>query len=200
MTKEIWKDIIGYKGYYQISNLGRIRSVEREVNCRNNSKRILPSKNRSLFKKENGYMSLTLQVDNKTKSFYVHRLVAEAFIPNPNLKKTVNHINEIKHDNRVENLEWATYSENLNYNNLRKRMSETRKRTAVVSKQNNPNWKDIEYYKNNPVERGSFKKCCLENKGWLIENFIEIWKGDINKRGAKKYFYIHKAFKKENYE
>ena len=102
---EEWKDIAGYEGVYQVSNLGRIKSFFRA------KERILK---RRLDRK--GYPIIGLL--SKTKA--IHRLVAIHFIPNPENKETVNHINGITDDNRVENLEWCTMSENLkhSYDNL----------------------------------------------------------------------------------
>lgn len=116
---EIWKPIIGYEGYYEVSNMGNIRSVERKVECPNRWGGFNIMRYESILLKpitiNSGYLVVTLSKKNKPKRELVHRLVAEAFIPNPDKKPEVNHINEIKTDNRSENLEWMTKSENLHY-------------------------------------------------------------------------------------
>ena len=101
---EIWKDIVGYEGLYQVSDLGNVRSLNYH-----REKRI---KILSQIKRPNDYLSVVIYVNGKCKKYSVHRLVAETFIPNPENKPQVNHINGDKTDNRVENLEWCTQSEN----------------------------------------------------------------------------------------
>jgi hypothetical protein len=111
---EIWKDVIGYESYYKVSNLGRIKSLDRVLDKPNvltggnivRKGKIL--KQTELF----GYMLINLCIHDKRKKFRVHRLVAEAFILNPEQKPQVNHKNGNKKDNRVYNLEWSTASEN----------------------------------------------------------------------------------------
>lgn len=100
--EEIWVDIKGYEGLYQVSNQGRVKSLDY-----NNTGEV---KTLKLNKTGNGY----LQVNLKGKILLVHRLVAESFIPNPDNKPCVDHINTIRDDNRVENLRWVTPKENMN--------------------------------------------------------------------------------------
>ena len=104
---EIWKDIEGYEGLYQISNLGRVKSLG---NNKTRKEKILKSS-----KNTNGYLLVNLHKEGKQKHYYIHRLVVIAFIPNPDNLSQVNHINEDKTDNRVENLEWCDSKYNLNY-------------------------------------------------------------------------------------
>lgn len=108
--QEIWKDVVGYEGLYQVSNLGRVRRIG---NYRNQIKE-WPSNNKilKLGKKSNGYLYCQLSKNNKTSPKMVHRLVAEAFIENTQKKPTVNHIDGNRENNTVCNLEWATYAEN----------------------------------------------------------------------------------------
>ena len=110
---EIWKDVQGYEGLYQVSNLGRIKSLGRFVDklkCHYwQEEKIL-----KLRKRVDGYLNVILSKKGKTKTFSVHRLVAMTFISNPENKPEVDHINAIKTDNSVNNLRWASHKENMN--------------------------------------------------------------------------------------
>lgn len=107
MQNEIWKDIPGYSGLYQVSTMGRIRAYSKMRGTVQLKPRILkPRVNR------HGYLQKTLVNKSGRKTWNLHRLVAITFIPNPNKKPCIDHINTIKTDNRVENLHWVTYSEN----------------------------------------------------------------------------------------
>lgn len=108
---EIWKDIEGFEGVYFVSNLGNVKSVDHVVsNIRLRANKGILKK---LSKKPNGYLTASIGGRLRLKNCYVHRLVAKAFIPNPENKRTVNHKNGIKTDNRVENLEWMSHKENI---------------------------------------------------------------------------------------
>jgi hypothetical protein len=142
--REVWKDIDGYEGLYQVSNFGRIRRGERL---------------KTPHVDHGGYLTVWLSKHSKMKCLKVHRLVASAFIPNPAGKKTVNHIDGNKQNNCVTNLEWATHSENIIHANKtglrtvteaqRKAASKNGKKTCA---ENRP--KKAVYCKN-----GEMQKC-----------------------------------------
>lgn len=111
---EIWKDIQGYEGLYQCSNLGRIKSLNRYKQARNGSISSFKEIIKKLQTTRKGYLVVTLNRNKERKTFFVHRLVAQAFIPNPDNKPQIDHINTNRTDNRVNNLRWVTPLENSN--------------------------------------------------------------------------------------
>lgn len=124
---EIWKDIVGFEGLYQVSNLGRVKSVERVVNRKGHGMRV---RERILKPNlaNNGYLIVNLN-RNGFVTKYIHRLIAENFIDNPDPAQCtcVEHLNACKTDNRIENLRWCSYVMNNNNQITRERMSEGRK-------------------------------------------------------------------------
>ena len=119
---EIWKPVVGYEGLYEVSNLGNVRSLAHttrvakkdcEYDCPHPSKVLRPQTRR------HGYLSVCLYgkggKNGRFTQVSIHRLVAEAFIPNPENKTEVNHIDENKQNNRADNLEWMTHKENANH-------------------------------------------------------------------------------------
>lgn len=121
MTEEHWKSIKGYEGYYEVSDKGRVRSVDRYVPTKNsrskNHKYFVKGRIKKPFVAHDGYLRMPLNKNGKSKKFFVHRLVMNAFSPNPDPERLtqINHKNEITSDNRVENLEWCTQTYNNNY-------------------------------------------------------------------------------------
>lgn len=126
MENEIWKDIEGYEGLYQVSNLGRVKSLERKVSTINNGTKCLKHIDESILKPikiSNGYITINLYINGIRKKHFVHRLVANAFIPNPNNYSQVNHKDENKENNSVDNLEWCTSKYNMNFGTRNQRAS-----------------------------------------------------------------------------
>lgn len=120
MNNEIWKDIEGYEGLYQVSNKGRVKSFH------SGEGKIMKPGTHPL-----GYKSVTLFKDKKGKVAKVHRLVAQAFIPNPENLPVINHKDENPSNNNVENLEWCTQKYNLNYGTCQERKEKTRAENKV---------------------------------------------------------------------
>lgn len=112
MQNEIWKEISGYEGYFEVSNLGNFRSKDRVIKYKSNGTRLYPGKFLKTETIVEGYQRIVLMKEAIKKRYMCHRLVAQEFVPNPDNKPYVNHINGNKADNRAENLEWVTQSEN----------------------------------------------------------------------------------------
>lgn len=111
--EEIWRPVLGYEGYYEVSNLGNVRSVDRTVICDDGSIRTIKGKDRVKQFDYHGYPFVSLYKGAKGKNHHIHRLVAIAFIPNPGNKPTVDHIDRNPKNNTVENLRWCTLRENV---------------------------------------------------------------------------------------
>ena len=112
--QEIWKDIKGFEGLYQVSNLGRVKSLTRKVKTFNGFR---TSKGQLLkpLKTNRGYYRVDLKQKQKNKYVSIHRLVSEAFVPNPNNYRIVNHKDSNQANNNADNLEWCTQSYNVKY-------------------------------------------------------------------------------------
>lgn len=123
MKNEVWASIEGFEGYYEISNFGRVKAVSRIVKrgnvCQSLKERILNAGGDVLH-----YPTVQLFKNGKGKRFAVHRLIAQAFIPNPNNLREVDHINAIKNDNRMENLRWVSHRDNMRNSMTMKLMRE----------------------------------------------------------------------------
>lgn len=149
MQEEIWKDISGYEGLYQISNLGRVKSK------------------RKILKPINGeYLHVGLSKNGIQTTKLIHRLVAENFIDNPNNLPQVNHKDENKHNNCVNNLEWITFKENMNYGTKQDRESIIKTKYNVLQYDLEGNfikkWFNLrEITKNTNYKKSNIQYCCL---------------------------------------
>lgn len=148
MSEEVWKDIIGLEGLYQISNKGNVRSVDREqknkngVAVRYKGKRIKPQPNSA------GYLRVELKANGKTERCFVHRLVAKHFVGNalPEINIVVNHIDSNPHNNDATNLEWTTYKGNSQHALKAGRLNRTEKWIANLNKGLERHYKAVEAY------------------------------------------------------
>ena len=128
---EKWVDIIGFNNEYQVSDLGRIKSIKSNIIMKQNLKRT-------------GYLNIKLCKNNKEYYLSVHRIVSENFIDNPDNKPHVNHINKIKSDNRLENLEWVTMNENMIHSSLtQKKGIKLNNTDYIIDQLDNEVWKRI---------------------------------------------------------
>lgn len=138
-TKEIWKPAEGYENFYQVSNYGRVKSIDRTETCKDGVVRFRKGKVLKPHQNYNGYLWVSFCTNDIRKKKKIHRLVAQCFIPNPDGKPQVNHIDGDKHNNHVDNLEWVTPKENAHHaieNNLTTLLRGEKSPTNKLSSEN----------------------------------------------------------------
>jgi len=124
---EEWKPVNGFEGYYEVSSIGKVKALDRVIFDKNGFKKHHKERILKQQLSNRGYKKVSLTKDCIKKTFFIHRLVALSFIENENNLPTINHINEIKTDNRVENLEWMTFEDNATYGTAQIRAHEALK-------------------------------------------------------------------------
>lgn len=171
---EIWKNIKGFEGLYQVSNYGRVKSLQRKVRWRNGTRTI---NERVLHfgydKNYQGYQIVVLSKNGICKTYKVHRLVAEAFIPNPDKLPQVNHKDESKENNHCTNLEWCSRSYNINYGNRNKSVSK-----SVLQFDMNGNFikewgSTMEVQREKGYSNQNISACC---NGLYSQSYGYVWK------------------------
>ena len=170
---EIWKDIEGYEGLYQVNNLGRVKRY-----YKNSKEKILKP-----FSNRDGYLNVKLYKEGKSKQSKVHRLVAQAFILNPEDKPEVNHKDEDKTNNKVENLEWMTRRENINYGTHNEKVAKSLQNHKQTSK---PIY-GINVKTNEEIEFPSTMEA--QRNGFDHSHIVDCLKGRRKSHKGYKWFY-----------
>lgn len=163
---EVWKPVNGYEWYYEVSNLGRIRSLDRITVFKDGRTRKFYGKILEANTVNNsGYATISLHENGKSKTILIHRIVAEAFIDNPLECKEINHIDQDKLNNSVDNLEWCTHKENVNHGDEIERGAK-KQRKIFVQKDMSGNvvkvWSGFKkMQRETGFQRKSVYDCCI---------------------------------------
>lgn len=175
---EHWKDIKGFEGLYQVSDFGRVKSLNYN---HTNESRILKTR-----KQRNGYLLVNLNKKGKQYFFLVHRLVAETFLENPENLPQVNHKDENKTNNRVENLEWKSPKDNCNHGTRNERSAKTRT-NGKLSKQ------VLQYTKNGEFVKEWVSLSEIKRKlGYNKSAISKVCRGNTRLKSYKGYIWIYK--------
>lgn len=168
---EEWRPIEGYEGLYEVSNTGQVRSLDMYVKSRYGNYRLHKGKVLSPAKDTNGYLTVLLSCNGKHKSIRVHRLVAQTFILNPDNLSEVNHKDEDKTNNSVENLEWCDRKYNINYGSRKDKVKDTKIKNGYWTGLSREEYKK-KYYQNHKKEYNERKKEYYRKKKEHIQNNV----------------------------
>lgn len=162
--EEIWKDITGYEGLYQISNMGRVKRLPSVIHLKTGGVKnyrggvLTPNRGRSAWK----YESVSLSKNGEVHAFSIHRLVAMMFVPNPDGKPEVNHIDENIYNNRFDNLEWVSHRENIMSGTVQERIDKGRNKCKKKVYQYDKKGNLIKTYDGCvDVEKDGFSSKCV---------------------------------------
>ena len=181
LFSEIWKPVKGYEGLYEVSNLGNLRSLDR-YSMHGKGYRLFKGKPIKPHHNSTGYLRIGLWKNNQRKNYFVHHLVAEAFIPNPNDLPFIDHINTIRDDNKVGNLRWCSCKENFNnpltreHVNIKNRSKEVNEK-RLATKRKNQSWRcEIPvYYIDEDGSKISFKSMAeAQRQTNVLSSYISL--------------------------
>lgn len=178
MTEEIWRPIVGYEGLYEVSSYGRVRSLDKYVKSKSESYRLIKGKILIGSITKDGYARCLIRVNGVGRSYFVHKLVADAFLSNPDNLPEVNHRDEDKINNRVDNLEWCDHKYNMNYGTRQERF-----RNTMLEKGHWTGLSKEEYMKKYYQENREKKRELYEkNREKIIEKNKEYYEKNKEKR------------------
>lgn len=133
MEQVAWRPVVGYEGLYEVSNDGQVRSLDMYVSCGHGAKRLKPGRMKTIVRNNRGYCCIMICHNGKTITRLLHRLVAEAFVPNTDNKPQVNHIDGNIENNSAVNLEWVSDNENKKHSDIKSGGTQRPKRPVIVT-------------------------------------------------------------------
>ena len=186
---EEWRPIEGYEGLYEVSNTGQVRSLDRFYYRLHKGKVLSPTKDRY------GYLTVTLNCNGKSKTIKIHRLVAQAFLLNPDNLPQVNHKDEVKTNNNVDNLEWCTAKYNNNFGTRQERYRNTMLEKGHWSGLSREEYEKKRYKENKDKRKDSQRKYYQKNKDRICDKVKEY--SQKNKEKIREYHHQYYLKKKE---
>ena len=189
---EEWRPVVGYEGLYEVSNTGRVRSVDRYVVDSLGHRRFYKGKVLSIVKNKNGYLLINLYCNEKNKKCLVHRLVAEAFVSNPDNLPEVNHKDEDKTNNRVDNLEWCSRKYNVNFGTARIRRKDTLIKNGYWTGLSREEYNKKRYQENKDKICDNMRIYYQENKDKVKDNVRSYYQKNRDRICEQKKEYYRK--------
>lgn len=192
LDNEEWRDVVGYEGYYKVSNFARVISLGRTIKFFNSTKRTKPCFLKAIECCRNGksYYIVNLSKFGTTKHVYLHRLVASAFLPNPNNYPEIDHIDRNGLNNSLDNIMWCTHKTNQNNPNTRKQMSLSQRGIKQPTK-----WIAVVKLLNNNIVKIYDNITSVRKDGHLPSGVVNVLKGKSKSHHGYNWMYLSE-FKK----
>ena len=189
---EEWRPVVGYEGLYEVSNTGQVRSLDRYVIDSLGHRKFYKGKVLSIVKNKNGYLLINLYCNEKNKKCLVHRLVAEAFVSNPDNLPEVNHKDEDKTNNRVDNLEWCNRKYNVNFGTARIRRKDTLIKNGYWTGLSREEYNKKRYQENKDKICDNMRIYYQENKDKVKDNVRSYYQKNRDRICEQKKEYYRK--------